>query len=527
MTDALRGIGFFYPLTMKTIITFIILAAIGLAALSLSRKRSDKGTLPAFSRLLLDTSLSQAQVIAEANNKQLLVIIAEDISDPAAVLAQMGYEPDRLPQWQKSYRFLLLERGSAPALTLQEACYLQAYPASITFAKGFSQPDRVRYGFLIPGNRPNSLVTDLSQRLYQLYLAGDRDPRLVKQLLDHSTFLGMQGIEATDLRLRLTNDYLASFQREDFSTFQLYQELKGLCIDTRLVFVDSLLLEKDHYNTVFLQIVEDYNRKNPIDADWMIRQAIQKTLEQAVQERDESLYQHALATRDRWRPGYMNEWMAESIFRYQIRVGSLQEQRLAALQYFEHKDYYYSRQYGLLETAADIINTVATEPEEWVAAERWISKVIQQKANPTRYRLQLELCQKLDKAEQVEDISLKLASYRELFVAFLVLYPPAADANNLIPGNISKQEYDRLTGISSNYQEFTYYISRESSLFKRGEKIEAVALLSTSEEEIELLSRVHLETGSLLPVRHFRSYYIRSRFSHDGEHLYSRYERAD
>lgn len=465
-------------------------------------------------------SFEEAKNLALKHDKRLMVLLVEAGTDVEKLLAEIGLGKKSSKQWTKDFVCVVLEADREDAQIIMEEEYVKAFPACIKYSRKDMESEGVLYGRLWPGNK--SYGSDLpGRKLLALFEAGDRDKRLLVQALGHLNYLAMEMEEREDWSFRLKNTYLNSFSFEELKTYEVYQMLKGRLDDVRLDLLEVFLGKRAELNAAYQALVEERKLKNKIGADWMIRNAVRKSYIRAVKLEDQKLFELSEQKREAYKEGYMDEWMAKDIFLFQLKTGNEEEILQAAIQYFEtHENWYVSREYALMEQGAFYANKLSTDPSILTKAEKWIDAAINKgRATPSRYGIQASLLDKLDQTEKAKLVREKLLAYQDDFQEFLKLYPIAQFPIRLKEGNIDKRAYKKLVGIPKSFEDFRYYIRAESSLFKQSEKIEPIALLSESEDEVEILSRVHLVTGSLLPVKHFRSYYIRSRFSSTGAFL--------
>ncbi|MEM6803009.1 MAG: hypothetical protein AAF696_16510 [Bacteroidota bacterium] len=469
-------------------------------------------------------SFEEAKFLAQKEEKRLMVLLVEAGTDVKNLLPEIGLRKKSLRQWSKDFVCVVLETDREDAQLIMEEEYIKALPACIKYSRKDQKFEGVLYGRLWPGNKPY-LSDPQGRKLLELFEAGDVDKRLLVQALGHLSYVAMDVEERENWNFRLKNAYLNSFSFEELKTYEVYQILKTHLDDVRLDLLEIFLEKRVELNAAYQILVEERSLKNKIKADWMIRNAVLKSYKRAVRFEDQKLFDLSEQKREAYRTGYIDEWMAKDIFLFQLKQGRDEAILKAATQYFEtNKNWYVSREYALMEQGAFYANKLSTDPITLTNAEKWIDAAIKKgRATPSRYGIQLNLLNKLDQDEKAELIREKLLAYQGDFQEFLKLYTRAQFPIKLKEGNIDRKAYKKLRGISKTFEDFRYYIRAESSLFKQSEKIEPIALLSETEEGVEILSHVHLLTGSLLPVKHFRSYYIRSRFTKEGAFLGKEY----
>ncbi len=505
---------------MKTIIIVMILLSFGLFSCFQNKpKKENKSNT--FSQLSLEDATSKAL----HENKQLLVLLIEPQMNLEEITQAIGLgKKMKEASFQREYLPIYLFTDSKEATALIDSQYIKAFPAVVNFSKGKKEVDGIQYGRPWPGSKAY-LSVELTEKIFQLYQNGDKDPRLLKQLIRHATFLSLPPNEKEKWLFNIRNDYLNQFALSDLRKYEVYQILKSQVNDVRLDIVETLFNNRSELNLAYHKLINRRDLKNSIDADWMLLQAIRKSYEKAAQSGDVNLFQKSEVSRDRYQKDYLDQWIAQSICLYHLKRKERSLAKKAALQYFElNQNWSTSRNYYLMEEAARLVYELTDNPLELEQAESWIAKASSVRSTPTRYELHANILNKIGNHEKERAIRTKLKDYEREFLAFLQLYPTAKFPLSLDGQKVSKRNYKDIISIPGKYKDYYGYISMESSLYKKGEKIEAIAILSQTEEEVSLLSRVHLATGSILPVTHIKSYYVITTFSRQGSFRGSQYE---
>ena len=533
---------------MKIILIAIAIAIIGLVACSkgLQMKKekikdgewcdgiqASKSVLPFW-----DVELKQARFIAHRKVKyenrttyahQLIVVILHPDENEAEAVKAMGFENADLEKWEERYYGILLKADSPDAKEIIDQYNIQDFPATIKETKSIDGTEtffKVWYGYLpeVSGNNEYD-VRSIVQSIYTKYKGGEKDQKLLVQLRDHIELLELAEEEREQLYFQITNDYLNQFSTSDFKNFTTYREVKREFKDVRFDLTTAMLNNRDFYNQAFKEVCEtkEVKANNRHEADWMLEQAILKSFQKAAKYNDSVLFRKASEVKDQYNPGYMTTSIAKAILEFQIQQNNQKAIREAALQYFAINKNWVSTRSEILEASAKAIDLISEDAAEWELAEKWIARAIEKYPNPTSYRLQANLLKKLERTEDYENVLNKITGYTAAFKSFVKLYPKKNYSIELEQNDIAAKAYKGLRSIDPEYKMFYRYIARESSIYKKGQKIEPIALLAESEEYITLLTRVHLVTGSILPVSHYRSYYIKSKFTRDGEHIRSEY----
>ena len=535
------------PNEMKIVFILLVFIFISLAACTQKTKLKQgnplcDGIQPPKSVIpFWDISLKQARLIAfrqvdkgrgKAPYRQLLVLIVDEKANEKQTVHELGFTKKDEKRWEESYFSILLKSNKEDAKTLIAQYKIQGFPVTITESKSLDGKEtfsKVTYGFL-PQVSGESTINSVPvvEKLLSLYQSGNHNKQILLQLRGHLDFLNVSLEKRRNLYAQITNDYLNQFTKEELSVYSGYRMLKMEIQDIRFDMITHLMDNREYYNEIFPKIAAEKKLKNSNhqNADWIVNQALIKSFKTAAKYADTALYEKANEVGQQYFPEFLNgsTSIAKSILRYQIKQGTPESVRIAALHYFDIENPgYYSGDYHLLESGATAVNEVSSQSEEWKAAENWISKVIKKHPNPTRYRLQAELLTKLGKTDDVKNVVDKIKAFRKSFIEFKNFYPVVPKPILLEQENITKSAYKNVVSIPSKYKVYYRYIARESSIYKKGEAIEPIALLAENEKNVTLLTRVHLVTGSILPVTHFRSYYIKSRFSMDGELLKSEY----
>lgn len=502
---------------------------ISLAFFSCFRKNAkdpdEKSGLPPFSVApFLKSSLSEARKIAAEHNRQVLLMIIEPEMDPEKISTAIGLANKKEDQsFFREYVPLYLTTDNPEAESLIDSLYIQAFPAVITYYKGNSTPSRLQYGRPWPG-REAYLTPDLMAPLFQSYQEGDKDIRLVRQLLDHFLYLPLNDQNRQQWKLQLKNDYLSSFSLEGLQSMSSYKMLQSEVSDIRLEILDTIFKYRKELNDAYEKIAANSGTRRKMSADWIILRAIRRSYELACEELNEELFLQAERVKEKYEKGYMDEWIAKSIFLYHLKNKENELAKAAALQYFQtKKNWSTSREYTLMEAGARLVVAHSQKTAEWIEAERWIRKAVEGRVTPTRLELQIKIFNRLDEKEKALAAQERLDSYQASFDAFLDFYPIQSGSIELDRQKVKKKALKKIPAIPKAYRQFYEYISLEGSLFKKGELVEPIALLSKNEKEVVLLSRVHLVTTSLLPVTHIKSYYVETTFSRQGGYLGSQY----
>lgn len=496
------------------------------------------GVIPPMDALpFVNIGLEEARNIVLQDNtdkrrpcRQLLVVIMDPNDDIEKVVYDLGYREKDKQKWNKNYVSIILKSDATDAQKLIEQYYIQDFPASIKESISISG-DEI-FSTIWYGNMPqvseksNINIKSIAQKLKQKYQSGDIDKRLILQLRSHLDYLEMNPETTRELYLKLTDDYLNQFSKNELSTYAGYRILKKEMTDVRFSVVQKLLNDRSYYNKQFIKIAKANvkNKSNWFDADWILNQAIQKSFQTAAEHSDEALFQKAMEVKEAFAKNHMNQWIAKSILEFHLKRDNQGDIKRAALRYFAlNENWYYSKDDDLMEGGANAIQATSEKSSEWQLAERWISRAIEKQATPTRYRLQLNLLTKLGRSSKLPEVLAKIETYKTEFSAFQKLYPERNRPIKLTHHNITAREYKSINSIPRRFDIFYSYIAREGSIYKKGQKVEPIALLDETDTEVEILTRVHLATRSILPVTHYRSYYIKSKFKKDGEHLMSQY----
>ncbi len=511
---------------MKSKILLMPLISLALFSCFRKNKKDQPDKITPFAVFpFFDLSLTEAKAQAIEEKKQLLVLIISPHTEVSSVIRDIGLDGKEKDQsFQREYLPILLTTEMPEAKALIDSMYIRAFPAVLTYYKGHSQPSRLQYGRPWPGSK-EYLTPKLTAPLFQAYLDGDKDPRLLRQLLDHFLYLPLTNEKAETWKLQIKDDYLATFSLDSLKSYESYQMLQREVTDIRLNIVDVLFKNREVLNQYYGELATERGSKRPMSADWILLKALRTSYETAARETDASLFQKSETIREQYESGYLDEWIARSIFLYYLGSKENLKARQAAVDYFTiKKNWATSREYGLMEAGARLVVEHAQDTSEWQQAERWISKAVSGRATPSRLALHIQILNQLGEKDKVFAVRQKLQEYQSAFEEFLSFYPEKPLPIELDTQKVKKKDLKSIPALPTEFRFFYEYISLEGSLFKKGEKVEPIALLSRGEKEVILLSRVHLVTTSLLPVTHIKSYYVATRFSPEGSYLGSQYE---
>ena len=459
--------------------------------------------------------------------RKLVILIVDENADIMQTVTDLGFTNKDMKNWKKNYLAIVLHSNESDAQKLINQYNIQGFPVTIKESNAVDGTEvfsNINYGVLPWVTGENKVdVRKVVTKMHERYQAGDKDRQLLLQLRNHLTLLEKSPEASDALYLNITNDYLNQFSRTERSTYKGFRVLRREVKDVRYDMIKELINNRKYYNETFLKIANDKKLKNKVDADWMIKQAIIRSLEIAAGSGDISLFETVMAVRGSFDPEYNSEAAAKAVLVFHIRRDESEKVRFAALEYFSIRHNWHSVNSFLLETGASAVNQHSDQKSEWEQAAKWMDRVVSKNPNPTSYRLQLELLNKIGDNAKAKEVLQKIKTYQEDFIAFKNHYSKRPRPITLVESDITKKEYQKVNSIPSKYETYYRYIARESSLYKKGEAIEPIALLTENANEVSLLTRVHLVTGSLLPVTHYRSYYIQSRFSLEGAHLGSVY----
>jgi len=169
-----------------------------------------------------DLEWQEAKELAEAENKRLMLLIVQDAGELEGLKEEIGIHKGSIKQWNRDFISIALDAQDEEAKRLMEMHYVQALPACLKFTRKDQDFEGVLYGRVWPSNKAYASASP-TRKLLKVYEAGNKDRKLLLQILDHLPYLKLDVEEYSDLKFRLTNDYLNSFSLEEFTTHELPQ----------------------------------------------------------------------------------------------------------------------------------------------------------------------------------------------------------------------------------------------------------------------------------------------------------------
>ena len=351
------------------------------------------------------------------------------------------------------------------------------------------------------------------------YRAGDRDRELLKHLLKHSYHWHKRTPPLDDLQRAIRDALFDSVSLKGLTTEELYRLLKWEYKDVRLHVTDVLLEHRQQLDEGFEVHWKGRRRSEQFDVQRFVVGALRESYKEAVEHKDTSLFSLAESVRRRAGLERSDLWISHSRIRFFIGQSDPEKTAEAALRYFaDDKNWQYSSRNSpafLVACAQAVLNT-RTDNESLTAASRWAGRAVARSEVPSTLRLYRELLSRTGHREEAEAASKRLDAFGALAAELIRRYPPAPADLELDPGNATKRAYKAIQGLERRFKPITRFMAIEGNLFRKGQKIEPIAVLKRDAGSVVLLSRVHLATTSLLPVTRIRSYYVRTELQADG-----------
>ena len=472
---------------------------------------------------IINLDFSKAQQLALEDQKQLLVLLHEE-GEVAGIADSVGFNQKKALEWQKNYISIAIPMEQETGQYLIEKHYVRFFPCVLRFAYDGTFME-VNYGSVIPTARElTPLRVKMTEALYEQFRKGDRESQLVQQLLGHYLALPLEATELPNVYIELVNAFFETKTLNELKSYHGYKALLRYANDIRISIIDTLFKHKKELTLAFEKLKSDHQLKRINSAHWMLVNALRKTYERLSVYPDPSLLKQCEKVRNRIEPGYYDRWIGVSLLRYYLTVDDKLNSAKAALKYFDfYKEWYYSTNPNLLEQSAQVVLETTASQEALKEALRWINRASDKNKTPTRFELHAKILDKLGQPEKATLIRSKATKFTSLFNEFISEFPRVDFPISLDKGPVNKKIYQMIPSLEGKYKVFFQYISREGSLYKKSEKVEPIAFLKETEDQVQFLARVHLVTGSLLPVSHFRSYYIKATFTKKGGFVKSEY----
>ena len=356
-------------------------------------------------------------------------------------------------------------------------------------------------------------------RALERFKKGDREPEVLTRLLRRASHWQKDEPTADELRRSIRNAYFDRLSVEALTAKEPYNLLKWEYKDVRLNVTDVLLANREILDKGFAQHWKSKRRSERFDTEKFVVHALRDTYDKSIKDSDRALFDLAESVRKRMDPTYDDPWMAHSRTLFHLKAKNARAAADAALHYFAiDKNWRYGTRStpGFLTQSARAVLETRSEPEALVEAARWARRATEKSETPPVLGLYRTLLIKTGETEQADRVGARLARLRALLNEMVGRYPAKFDERAMKNGNATHREYKAIESLDKKFKPLSRFISRESSLFKKGEKIEPIAVLDQTDDTVVLLSRVHLATGSLLPVTHIRSYYMKTEFKRDG-----------